>query len=155
MLIKSLNPALLLKLKNKLLYFTKKYGERRITSDAIHWLEQKACDELSKPGTEVLIALEHTRLIGLSGVANFGKDTAFIVVHPEHRGKQLGQKLICTHIEQLGQFNCNVAADNLPSLRMCFKAGLVATDLFAGIKGKPTLRMIGGNPHCPVPHLEL
>jgi hypothetical protein len=40
----------------------------------------------------------------------------------------------------LKSYSCTVALDNVPSLKMCFRAGLYAVELFTGPTGKPTLR---------------
>jgi GNAT superfamily N-acetyltransferase len=154
LLVKSLEPDRLQMLNNKLLHFTKKYGDRRITVEALHWLEHEACAAICREGSGVLVAIHDSKLVGLSGAADFGRTIAFIVVHPLHRGKHIGQQLIRAHIEQMGQYNCSVAVDNLSSLKMCFRAGLSAVDLYPGVRGKPTLRMIGGQYLCPEPHLE-
>jgi hypothetical protein len=48
-------------------------------------------------------------------------------------------------IEKLGALECVVACDNVPSIGMCFQAGMGAVSLTKGATGRPALRFVAGN----------
>ncbi len=137
--IQSIAAQNLQSIKPLLLRFVAKYGERRITLEALRWLQQMNLETLANPGTELLIAREGTRLTGLSGVSGYGRNIAFVVVHPDYRGKGIGRELIRSHLNRLKAFSCTVALDNQASIRMCSGAGLKPVFYRRGTAGKPVV----------------
>ena len=145
MFIKALAPGQIAAKKIPLLKFIHNHGERRITRTAVHWFTQADARELCQPGTLILAAVQDGKLVGLCGVAGYGSKAAFVVVDRRHRGQGIGRRLMSEQLKRLGKLYCNVAIDNLASIRMCFQAGLVAVRLFTGETGKPTLHLTGGD----------
>jgi GNAT superfamily N-acetyltransferase len=146
--IKALGPGQIAAKKTQLLKFIHDHGERRITRAAVQWLMQADARELCQPGTLILAAAQEGKLVGLCGVADYGNKAAFVVVDRRRRGRGIGQRLMSEQLKRLGKLSCNVAIDNLASIRMCFQAGLVAVRLFTGETGKPTLNLTGGDGRC-------
>lgn len=140
--MKVLPPGGLEKYRGTLLRFAEKFGDGRITRTAMHWLHNVSPAQLEQPEDVIVVALEEGTIIGLGCAAGRGDHSSFIVVHPQYRGRQVGQKLLATIKEQTGKLTCTVAVDNIPSLTMCFRAGLHAVDLFEGPTGKPTLKFV-------------
>ncbi|OPA80862.1 hypothetical protein BVG16_00485 [Paenibacillus selenitireducens] len=131
-------------LRSQCLRFITQHGDQRITADAMIQLESVTEQQLLETGTQLLLAIERVpigkpRLIGVSFVRHYGEQTCLIVVHPTWRGMHLGTQLMSEQISYLGYLTCQVALDNISSLRMCFQAGLTAHRLTEGPTGKPTL----------------
>jgi GNAT superfamily N-acetyltransferase len=133
------------RIKNKLLYFTVKYGERRITRESLDWMKVVTKERLQKQGSSIFAAVDQGRIIGLCCAEDYGKNVCFVVVHPDYRGKGLGARLIRAQLDHLGEINCKVAIDNISSLRMCLNAGLKASRFITGAANKPTLLLYSTN----------
>ncbi|WP_068619928.1 GNAT family N-acetyltransferase [Paenibacillus tuaregi] len=131
------------RLHSSLLAFTRKYGAGRITQEAYRKLQKLTPAAMRLPGCAVFIATVCTedgpRLAGLSLVTAYGDDTSIVVVHPLYRGRQIGARLLKAQLAEMGRIRCRVALDNVPSLKMCFNAGLKAGQMIQGPTGKPTL----------------
>jgi GNAT superfamily N-acetyltransferase len=128
----------------KILSFFWKYGEKRITHKALHWLKQLSGEQYPE-GTLVSIAFEKKQAIGIIVFGRYGLDESIIAVNPAFRKKGIGEALLEHAINELGKVYTRVACDNTPSLKLCFSSGLVAFRLFRGPTGKPTLWLAGGN----------
>lgn len=140
----SIRPALLRRVRPLILRFCKRHGDRRITHRALRWLQGLREDGFSK-GTWLAAALDGRRLAGVILFGSYGLDEAFIVVHPDYRKQAVGETLLAAALDSLDRVYTRVACDNLPSLKLCFKLGLVAFHLTTGPTGKPTLCLAGGN----------
>lgn len=138
-----LSPRHLLRTRSLLVPFIRKYGERRITHKAIRWLQTLQTDHFPE-GTLISIATEQRKLAGVIAFSRFGLDQSFIVVHPLRRKQKIGETLLYHALEDLEKVYTRVACDNIPSLKLCFSAGLVAFRLIRGPTGKPTLWLGGG-----------
>lgn len=140
-----ITPQKLPLMRTKLIQFILDFGERRITKRSIQWLSQLTADNMLLDGTQILAAVDEHRLIGLSCVSCFGRNTALVVIHPNYRNKHLGSRLLAKHLQLLGSLAANVACDNTASIKMCKNAGLHPDFIFRGPTGKSTLRLVGGN----------
>lgn len=140
MKIKVLNPDEWKTLKPKLIRFVQEYGELRITVPSMHAFIRTTPDKLSKNnGTQVVIAATNGKLVGVSFVANYGKDASIIVVSPPFRGHRIGSRMLQKHITQLHSVYCQVAEDNLACMNTCIQAGLRPVAFRYGTTGKPSL----------------
>ncbi|GGG74868.1 GNAT family N-acetyltransferase [Paenibacillus radicis (ex Gao et al. 2016)] len=131
--------------KKRLLGFAVRFGEKRLTVAALHALRMLDPDMLDAKGAPhpravVVLARRGGRLAGLAFAADGGERGCFIVVHPEARSSGVGSSLLRAMIDRLGKLTCNVAADNVPSMALCFRLGLTAVSMHTGPTGKPTLR---------------
>lgn len=133
-----IRPTLLRRVRPLLLNFSKRHGDRRITHRAMRWLRNLTGDPYPG-GTWLAAALDGRRLVGFILFGNYGLDEAFIVVHPEYRKQAVGESLLKAALHTLDRVYTRVACDNIPSLKLCFKEGLVAFHLITGPTGKPTL----------------
>jgi GNAT superfamily N-acetyltransferase len=142
--IKSLTPEGMAAIRSSLLAFCRKYGDRRITHRALRWFYRLPYTRWAE-GTLVAIATEGQRLIGVIAFGCYGLEESFIVVHPDHRNRRIGEILLNHALKSLKKVYTRVACDNIPSLKLCFSCGLVAFRLIRGPTGKPTLCLAGGN----------
>lgn len=128
--------------RRQLLFLARSAGGMRITRNGLRQLAALTPEQLTLPGSSLLCAHvrteQGTRLAGFCLVLNYGEDACLVVVRPLYRGHRLGTKLLSAQLEQLTRLTCNVAADNMPSLKMCFHAGLTAHSIVTGPTGKPT-----------------
>lgn len=129
--------------RKTLLRFAGRYGDRRIAAESLRWLADAAPEDLEDEGTAILLALDGRRIAGFSCASRYGQRTAFAVVRPEYRGQRVGSTLLRELIGRLGRLECVVACDNVPSMAMCFHAGMHAIGLTRGATGKPALRFSG------------
>jgi hypothetical protein len=126
--------------KRDILAFIARYGERRITGKAKRWLRRLHASDLQiAQGTLILIAHHGRHMIGVLGLAHFGRECLFIVVRRGMRGRKIGQQMIRKALSQTGALIARVATDNTPSMAMFFASGLSAVSLERGVTGKPTL----------------
>lgn len=91
------------------------------------------------------IATEERRLVGVIAFGRYGLEESFIVVHPNHRNRKIGELLLNYSLNSLKKVYTRVACDNIPSLKLCFSCGLVAFRMIRGPTGKPTLCLAGGD----------
>lgn len=126
----------------KLLAFCMHHGGGRITKASLEWLAHAGADRLHQPGAAIYaVWTDDGRLAGVCAAAGYGEEASVVVVRPDCRGQRLGERLLKAIITELGQFRCCVAADNLSSLRACFRAGMLAYEVFTGPTGKTTFRL--------------
>jgi GNAT superfamily N-acetyltransferase len=134
----------LLPYRQKIMLFLRKYGEGRITHHALRWLSSISTSEVI-PGSLALVALEEKKLAGVMIFSRYGIEEAITAVHPSYRKQGIGEALLMEAKERLGKIYTRVSCDNTPSLKLCFRCGLTAFELFKGPTGKPTLWLGGGN----------
>ncbi|MFD1425974.1 GNAT superfamily N-acetyltransferase [Kroppenstedtia sanguinis] len=139
-----IRPTLLRRVRPQLLRFSKRHGDRRITHRALRWLRSLTGDPFPG-GTWLAAALDGQRLAGFILFGKYGLEESFIVVHPEYRKQAVAESLLEAALHTLDRVYTRVACDNIPSLKLCFKQGLVAFQLVTGPTGKPTLCLGGGN----------
>ncbi|OYD08439.1 GNAT family N-acetyltransferase [Paludifilum halophilum] len=138
-----LTPVQLKRLRPSILQFAKKYGDQRITHRALRWLKTLKSGPFPE-GTWMATAVDGRRLIGFILFGRYGLEESFIVVHPSYRKKGVAETLLQAALDEMDKIYTRVACDNLPSLKLCFSAGLVAFHLIKGPTGKPTLCFGGG-----------
>ncbi|MDA8354065.1 MAG: GNAT family N-acetyltransferase [Firmicutes bacterium] len=142
--IVTVSPALLRRVRPQILRFSRKYGDRRITHRALRWLNTLSGDSFPE-GTWLAAAVDRKRLVGFILFGSYGLEEAFVVVHPNYRKRQVGESMLEEALTALDRVYTRVSCDNIPSLKLCFKVGLVAFKLTTGPTGKPTLCLGGGN----------
>ncbi|WP_028776958.1 GNAT family N-acetyltransferase [Shimazuella kribbensis] len=133
----------LLPYRQKIILFLRKNGEGRITHRALRWLSQISTSD-PIPGSIALIALEEKQLAGVMIFSRYGIEEAITAVHPRYRKQGVGEALLMEAKERLGKVYTKVACDNVASLKLCFRCGFTAFQLFKGPTGKPTLWLGGG-----------
>jgi GNAT superfamily N-acetyltransferase len=129
----------------QLIRFITLYGDKRITRQAVNWLNEAREETLASEGNLILAAVDQSRLCGIAAVADYGRSESFIAVHRNRRRSGCGQQLIEAVLTRLGKVYGRVALDNLPSLKMCLASGMVGFKCFTGPTGKPTLWLGAGN----------
>lgn len=144
MKIHSFPPQSFQRIKNPLLRFIKRYGDGRITYQALRWFNQLSPKQL-KEGTYIAAAYDEKKVTGIIVFGNYGIEESFIAVHPDYRQKKVGEQLLNHAIQSLGKVYARVAVDNIASLKLCFTCGLVAFSLCKGPTGKDTLWLGGGD----------
>ncbi len=127
-----------------LIPFIRRHGQKRITGKAKRWLLNLPSSTLHDPGTLILVAKNKGKIIGMLGVADYGKKIMMIVVARQARRQKLGTKLVHFALHRLGKMYARVAYDNIPSLAMFFASGFIALTLERGVTGKPTFVFAGG-----------
>lgn len=140
-----ITPELLPKILANASRFLRHNGDRRITLSARKWFNNLSPEDLSKPGTEILMMVLGHRIVGISAISFYGIDQSIIAVHRDYRNQGIGEQLVRFHIQSLGKLYARVAVDNQASLKLCFTVGMVAFQLFNGPTGKPTLWLAGGD----------
>ncbi|CEH31655.1 hypothetical protein AM501_03225 [Aneurinibacillus migulanus] len=138
-------PSTFSRTREKLIRFSKTYGDRRITARAIRWLQEMPEADINKEGTLLIAHVHNKKLLGLLAVAEYGIQESFLVVHPEARTNRIGKTLTEEAIRRLGKLYARVAADNMPSLKTCFAAQMIAFSCIRGVTGKPTLWLAAGD----------
>ncbi|GBF11752.1 GNAT family N-acetyltransferase [Tepidibacillus sp. HK-1] len=132
--------------KQPLIRFINKYGDGHITRKAIEWLKKTPFQKLNQSNGDLIhVILEGKKIIGVLAIARFGLDQAIIVVHPEVRKQGVAYQLVTEALEDIDRYYVKVANDNVPSLKLCFAAGMKAFDLTKGPTGKPTFVLGIGN----------
>ncbi|MFD0588375.1 GNAT family N-acetyltransferase [Paenibacillus sp. GCM10027627] len=145
-------PEIWLKERRRLLGFVIRFGEKRITIASLHalrtldpaWL---AVDESGFSKATVVIAKRGGRVVGLGFAADGGDGGCLIVVHPGERRNGTGSAIMKAMMNALGKLACHVAADNIPSMALCFGLGMKAVSIHKGPTGKSTLRFERGIQH--------
>ncbi|GKU75797.1 GNAT family N-acetyltransferase [Paenibacillus sp. L3-i20] len=150
--LQSLTPEVWIKERRRLLGFIVRFGEKRITVAALHalrsldesWLK---VDESGLFRATVIIAKQNGRLTGLGFASDGGDGGCLIVVHPSARRTGTGSAIMMAMMNTLGKLACHVAADNIPSMALCFGLGMRAVSIHKGPTGKSTLRFERGIHH--------
>ncbi|RXT03612.1 GNAT family N-acetyltransferase [Ammoniphilus sp. CFH 90114] len=132
-------------IRQNLLDFIQRFGDKRITHKAIRWLDVLSVDELKQRGNGIAIAIERGELIGVLVVAQFGIHHSFIAVHNDHRKRGIAKLLLREVTKRMDRFYARIAMDNIPSLSTSFSIGMVAIEVVKGPTGKPTLLLGWGN----------
>lgn len=138
--------------KRKLLGFIIRFGEKRITVASLHalrslepsWLMP---DESGCSRAAIVISKSGGRITGLGFAADGGDGGCLIVVHPAARRTGTGSAIMQCMMRALGRLACHVAADNIPSMALCFSLGMKAVSIHKGPTGKSTLRFERGIQH--------
>lgn len=138
--------------RRRLLSFVLRYGEKRITTASLQalrdlepaWLE---ADGSGYSRAVVAVTKQHGRLTGLGFASDGGDGGCLLVVHPGARRHGAGTVVMKAMIGRLGRLACHVAADNVPSMALCFRIGMKAVSIHKGPTGKSTLRFERGMLH--------
>lgn len=147
-----LTPEMWIKEKRKLLGFIIRFGEKRITVASLHALRSLEpswlmADESGYSRAAVVITKSGGRITGLGFAADGGDGGCLIVVHPGARRTGSGSAIMQRMMQALGRLACHVAADNIPSMALCFSLGMKAVSIHKGPTGKSTLRFERGIQH--------
>jgi Acetyltransferases len=137
-----LTPEQWAKERKRLIDFAVRFGEKRLTVAAIHSLRSLPPELLSASDSHTVIAVarQGSRIVGLGCAAEAGEKSCIIVTHPEARGLGIGFAVMEAIMKKLGRLTCQVALDNVPSLKLFFRLGMKAVSMSTGPTGKPTLR---------------
>ncbi|WP_379135885.1 GNAT family N-acetyltransferase [Paenibacillus sp. sgz500958] len=126
-----------------LLLFIREHGDIRIVMSVCKNLSCLTPSQLSLPGISLLVATvrgqQGRQVSGLSIAVDYGKEIFFVAVHPLYRNRGVGTLLLTEQVKRLGSLQCQVESTHAASLKMCFKAGLVAVDLVNGPGEQPDL----------------
>lgn len=147
-----LTPEMWMKERRRLIGFVIRFGEKRITVDSLHalrtldssWLIR---DDNGFSKAVVAVARHSGQIIGLGFAADGGEGGCLIVVHPGVRRSGTGSAIMKAMMNSLGRLACHVAADNIPSMALCFGLGMKAVSIHKGPTGKSTLRFERGIQH--------
>ncbi|MEF2243432.1 MULTISPECIES: GNAT family N-acetyltransferase [unclassified Paenibacillus] len=135
--------------KGMWLAFIVRHGRKKITKSAFRALQQldpnKLVTNSDGRSPAVIAAVRHQgKPIALGFADNYGMDGCFIVAHSEAGGRGAGSAIMNALLQSQGKLTCNVAADNIASMALCFKFGFKAVQLHKGPTGKSTLRFERG-----------
>lgn len=130
--------------RQSIIQFLLKYGEGRITHQALRFLKNIATSDVTLPGFVALVAREEKKIVGIMIFSRYGIEEAFTAVHPNYRKQGIGEALLIEAKNRLGKVYTRVACDNIPSLKLCFRCGLTAFRMIKGPTGKPTFWLGGG-----------
>ncbi|MDQ6422351.1 GNAT family N-acetyltransferase [Paenibacillus sp. LHD-117] len=138
--------------RRKLLGFVIRNGEKRITTASLQafrdleaaWLES---DGSGHSRAVIAVTKQGGRMTGLGFAADGGDGGCLLVVHPGARRLGAGTVMMKAMINRLGRLACHVAADNIPSMALCFRLGMKAVSIHKGPTGKSTLRFERGILH--------
>ncbi|MGI6343591.1 MAG: GNAT family N-acetyltransferase [Bacillota bacterium] len=133
------------RLKAGILSFIRRHHDKHITRATYSRVRKLPGSRLNRPGTVVYTAWDGRRLVGVIICEGYGNRTSMIVVHRDYRSHGIGRRLLQLAVQQMGRFYAEVAADNLPSMKILFAMGMVAYDVFLRY-GKITLRVRNGFP---------
>lgn len=146
MLISSIEPERLASwaaFHESLLEFIHSYGQKGISPAEFKKIHRLTPRLLERPGTAIMMATvmaeDGRRTAGVLCSADYGRDLCAAVVHPLYRRRGVGSSLLKAQLEAWRRFECSVAANNVPGLKMCFNAGLSAFDARISRAGKPEL----------------
>lgn len=143
--IRQLHPENIDRIRQQLIAFLLKHGERRITRDAIKWLSHVTEYDLDREGTAILVAQDNKQLAGFFCAVDYGNEISFAVVRETNRSCGIGQRLIKEFVHRNKKFTCRVNADNYPSLRACLQAGLVVNSCWLSSNGQLILQLVTAN----------
>ncbi len=100
-------------------------------------LTRDATDRIKSGEVEALfVAAEEGEVIGITGIyVMAGKQLGFTVVVRESRNQDVGTELLIKRYRVYPEVESVVSVENLPSVRMCQKAGLVEKGRRVNTKG--------------------
>jgi GNAT superfamily N-acetyltransferase len=147
-----LTPEKWLTEQKRLIGFAIRFGDKRLAVSTIHALRRLdgtslGADQQGEYGAVVAVATQGGRLVGFGFASEGGEGGCMVVVHPDARGLGAGSAIVQAMIQRLGRLCCNVAADNIASMALCFRLGMTAVSMHRGPTGKPTLRFERGTVH--------
>lgn len=139
---------------SEILAFIRKYNSGRVPPTVLRNLLRFTPSDLLQPGGSMFVARiraeDGERLAGVSCVMDYGRTLCVVVVHPLYRGCGLGAGLLQAQQTRLKQLSCQVALNQIQSLRLCFRAGMYASGLTRDPNGKPLL-LLETRPVSPTP----
>lgn len=147
-----LTPELWRAERKRLLVFALRNGEKRITASSLRSLRDLEPAALEADGSGyskavVAVTKQNGTITGLGFASDGGDDGCLLVVRQGARRLGTGTMLMKAMIGRLGRLACHVAADNVPSMALCFRIGMKAVSIHRGPTGKSTLRFERGMLH--------
>lgn len=132
---------------SRIMRFMFEHGGRQTLREDYIRLAGAAGSALQEPGTSLLTASVRGEggpvLIGASYIEDYGKEAFLIAVHPLYRRKGIGSSLLAEQLARLGHLHCSAGLNQIPFLRMCFRAGLIASSLVQQPSGRYFLSLEG------------
>lgn len=96
------------------------------------WSEKVFRDELNQPNRTYLVAVTDHRVVGYGGVMVVGDEAHIttVVVHPEHRGRRIGTRIMLGLVDAARRagaksLTLEVRVSNLPAQRLYQRFGMV------------------------------
>ncbi len=125
--------------KKRIIAFVREHKDKHITRETSSKLAALTKLDLGEAGTLVLAATENRRITGVLVGVNYGKDCSLAVVRRGARSRGLGKGLLRRAVAELGSFHVEIAASNVPSLKVAFGCGLLGYAVFVRDTGKVVL----------------
>jgi ribosomal protein S18 acetylase RimI-like enzyme len=138
-------PQALAESQNTLVRFVRQEGEKRITKHAVEWLARLTPKMLKMKDTNLVLAMNGKRVVGLFAVSRCGLGHSFLVVDKRYRHRGIGKALTAHMCERLPKLYVRVALDNEPSLTLFRGMGFEPVKASIGPTGKPTLWLAYGH----------
>lgn len=139
--ITRVTPELWRRARRRILRFVAYYRDRHITVETSAKFNALTSHLLNEDGTLVLVATHEDELIGVLACKNYGKEFSLAVVRRGDRSKGVGKAMLRKALEDLNEFQVEIAADNVPSLSIAFACGLLAYGVFVRDTGKIVLKL--------------
>lgn len=140
-----LPPQALAESQATLLRFVRQEGDRRITKQALDWLDKLKPKMLASHESSLVLAMRDKQVVGLFAVSRFGLQHSFLVVDKRYRHRGIGKSLTAYTCQLLPKLYVRVAMDNEASLALFRSLGFELVKATIGPTGKPTLWLAHGH----------
>lgn len=139
-----LPPQALAESQATLLRFVRQEGDRRITKEALTWLDNLKPNMLAAHDSSLVLAMRGKQVIGLFAVSQYGLQHSFLVVDKRYRHRGIGKALTAYTCQLLSKLYVRVAMDNEASLALFRTLGFELVKAMIGPTGKPTVWLAYG-----------
>ncbi|EST55061.1 hypothetical protein T458_09475 [Brevibacillus panacihumi W25] len=139
-----LPPQLLAESQETLVRFVRQEGDRRITKQAMEWLEKLTPKLLQSQETRVVLAMRGKQVIGLFAISRYGLHHSLLVVDKRYRHRGIGKGLTQYACALFPKLYVRIALDNEASLALFQGLGFELVKASIGPTGKPTLWLAFG-----------
>lgn len=138
-------PQALAESQTTLVRFVRQEGDQRITRHAVGWLARLTPKMLKQNDTNLVLAMNGKRVVGLFAVSRCGLGHSFLVVDKRYRLRGIGKALTAHMCERLPKLYVRVALDNEASLTLFRGMGFEPVKACIGPTGKQTLWLAYGH----------